>query len=256
MCRHWPTSPSVQHALLFTATGALETSFSHWRCFQWQFWTSEVLKPSGTEGILKPSTGCVYALHDSALRPRSVSSCCQPLHGRAAVALRCSHSTITALTVDLGRWRRTEISLPCLERLQVCDLIKSLSSSLYAVLLASVFIIHLVFKATGQFWTMEICISWVFKTNARLYPRKATKVFHDPFSSCVRDANALQTQIKSCRTSGIFACPIFCPGHWVWGGFLGYDRIVQSKTRLKWLTSLSLDQQVRMDGFKGNLDVF
>lgn len=122
----------------FTATEALETSFLHWRCFQRQFWTSEVLKPSGTEGILKPRRSCVYVLHDSALSPRSVSSCCQLLHGWAAVALRCSHFTITALTVDLGSWRRTEISLPCLERLQVCDLIKSLSSSQYTVLLASV----------------------------------------------------------------------------------------------------------------------
>lgn len=203
MCRHWPTSPGVQHALLFTATGALETSFSHWRCFQRQFWTSEVLQPSGTEGILKPSTGCVYALHDSALRPRSVSSCCQPLHGRAAVALRCSHSTITALTVNLGHWRRTEISLPCLERLQVCDLIKSLSSSLYAVLLASV-CLHYSFSIQSNctVWTMEIWISWVFKTNAWLYARKATKVFHDPFSSFVRDA--LQTQIKSCRSKAFW----------------------------------------------------
>lgn len=70
---------------------------------------SDVLKRSGTEGILKASTGCVYALHDSALCPCSVSSCCQPLHGWAAVALRCFHFTITALMVDLGSWSRTEI---------------------------------------------------------------------------------------------------------------------------------------------------
>ncbi len=71
-----------------SATEALETSFWFWRCFQ-------RLGCVETE-VNRGNIECVYALHDSALCPRSVSSCCQLLHGWAAVvALRCFHFTIT-----------------------------------------------------------------------------------------------------------------------------------------------------------------
>lgn len=122
---------------------------------------SDVLKRSGTEGILKVSTGCVYVLHDSALCPRSVSSCCQPLHGWAAVALRCFHFTITALTVDLGSWSRTEIHSLVWSGCRSVTLScwKSLSSSRLCLpvfvygdrRVLTRYIIHLVSKATVHF---------------------------------------------------------------------------------------------------------